>query len=1011
MPIRHLFASPADANAPFASIDGEARDLSLLHRYQRFTLYGGAAVLSLVILFATSVLLDGSVRDYIAKRRELFATHKALVELEIDAKQASVRRSVINAELLWNSHPRHSHSAAEALARDGHVVLSPLRNVSEIFVAVTPDALAGNETDEYVQLMERLTISVAAAERQSGMPLSGYAYSPDRNVLAITPPPSMPYRDVLERIGVADTRALIDRLAFNVADWSNPAVARYWRATRRIAWEPPAIDPLTGKKVFRLVEPAFDGPRHFMTFVSDLDVNLLDDRLKQAPEDAVVMLVDQAGRVLLDEDRTRASIDGAALMRHALAENGWRRGLDRFDESYLHGVFTISDRIADTGFAIVYAYSWRTIAIAIWPTIVRETGVAALILAVLWALVIAFDLKVFAPVFRRSRRVFETDEMSRAIIATSPFGIVLVSLDTDAVLLRNRMHELYESAAGAPPLHERLLARYRQGAGSAPVQLDVEFPVTLDDGRARDLLVNFVRVRYRGKDTLLCGFSDITTRADTERALDSANRAKSTFLATISHEIRTPLNAMLGNLELLDKAPDRNREKSRLHAVTSAARMLLDMLNNVLDMTKIEADRMTLEATSFRIDELARDIAELFEPVARAKGVALRVDVDAQAARPYVGDPLRVRQIVVNLVSNAIKFTDRGAVALSVTAPVADGTPVMIRVSDSGIGMTPAQLERVFEPFAQADESIARRFGGTGIGLPLSNKLAESMGGRIAVDSVPNVGSTFVVSLPLPLDHQHGMQPAPAGGDTPDLRVLFVDDNPVNRSLVHDQLDVLGYRADVASGVAQALDLVERHDYAIVMTDLNMPGLDGYALARMLRERGRALPILAVTAHAEPDELRLSKEAGIDEIVTKPTSLRSLEQAIAKYTGPWRPGRAIAAAPASTRGPLPRDLCAALVDATNRANAAIVRALEYGDLKAARAEIHSMRGAFAMIGERDVSGLCASLEALALAGDAVAFAREFEQYRGCAQAALARRAGDHAQQRGDPLAAGVKHGA
>ncbi|MEN8517245.1 hypothetical protein [Burkholderia sp. RS02] len=156
---------------------------------------------------------------------------------------------------------------------------------------------------------------------------------PDRNVLAITPPPSMPYRDVLARIGVADTRALIDRLAFNVADWSNPAVAHYWRATRRIAWEPPTIDPLTGKKVFRLVEPAFDGPRHFMTFVSDLDTNVIDDRLKQAPEDAVVMLVDQAGLVLLDEDRTHASIDGASLMRHALAENAWRHGLHRFHES------------------------------------------------------------------------------------------------------------------------------------------------------------------------------------------------------------------------------------------------------------------------------------------------------------------------------------------------------------------------------------------------------------------------------------------------------------------------------------------------------------------------------------------------------------------------------------------------------------------------------------------------------------------------------------------------------
>lgn len=999
MPIRHLFASQADAGAPFASIGGEPRDLGLLHRYQRFTLYGGAVLLSLVMLFAASILLTGSVRDYISKRRELLTTHKALVQLEIDAKQASMRRAVINAELLWNGHPPHARASSDTLRRDGHVLLSPMRGATEVFVAATPDATASGEFDRYVQLMERQTISIAAAERQTGRPITGYAYSPDHRVIAITPPPNTPYPDLLARMGVHDTHALIDRLAFDVVDWRNPAIARHWRNTRHIAWQPPAVDPLTGKTVFRLVEPVFDGLDQVMTFVSDLDVDVIADRMDHAPDDTVAMLVDETGRILLSADRTDAATDGAALMRDALADGDWRHGFDRLTANYRDGIFTVSDRISDTGFAIVYAYSWRMIAHAIWPAMLREFGTTALMLAVLWGLVITFDLKLFAPLFRRSRRVFESEQMSRAIISTAPFGIGLISLGSRQVLLRNRMMELYEKEAGSPLLHERLLARYRERQDGDAFQLDVELPVTLNDGRTRDLLVNFVRARYKGRDTLLCSFSDITTRADAERALGSANRAKSTFLATITHEIRTPLNAMLGNLELLDKAPDPSRQKRRLHAVTSAARMLLDMLNNVLDMTKIEADRMTLEATSFRIDDLMRDLADLFEPMAAAKGVALRVEIDPAVAHAYVGDPMRVRQIVVNLVSNAIKFTDRGTVALSVSASAVDATPVTIRVSDSGIGMTADQLAHIFEPFAQADRSIARRFGGTGIGLALSHKLVESMGGNIAVDSVPGVGSTFIITLPLPLDHRPGAARADAGADAPNARVLFVDDNPVNRSLIHDQLDVLGYPADVASSVAEALDLVDRHDYALVMTDLNMPGLDGYAFARVLRERGRARPILAVTAHAEPDELRLAREAGIDEIVAKPTSLKSLELAITKHTGP---SQAPHAPPPSRRhGPLPHDLHKVLSDTAHRSNVAIARALQDGDLKAARTEIHSMRGAFAMIGEDEISGLCASMEALALAGDAAAFAREFERYRRDAKAILERRAPGESQHPAD----------
>lgn len=190
MPIRHLFTSQTDASAPFASIGNEPRDLGLLHRYQRFTLYGGAVLLSLVMLFAASILLAGSVRDYISKRRELLTTHKALVQLEIDAKQASMRRAVINAELLWNGHPPHAKDPTDTLRRDGHVLLSPMRGATEVFVAATPDATANGEFDRYVQLMERQTISIAAAERQTGRPITGYAYSPDHRVIAITPPPN-----------------------------------------------------------------------------------------------------------------------------------------------------------------------------------------------------------------------------------------------------------------------------------------------------------------------------------------------------------------------------------------------------------------------------------------------------------------------------------------------------------------------------------------------------------------------------------------------------------------------------------------------------------------------------------------------------------------------------------------------------------------------------------------------------------------------------------------------------
>jgi len=340
-----------------------------------------------------------------------------------------------------------------------------------------------------------------------------------------------------------------------------------------------------------------------------------------------------------------------------------------------------------------------------------------------------------------------------------------------------------------------------------------------------------------------------------------------------------------------------------------------------------------------------------------------------------------------------------------------EGSPVMIGVIDSGIGMTPAQQETLFQAFVQADSSIARRYGGTGLGLALCSRLTRLMNGSIIVKSSPELGSTFVVSLPLRVDTSASAPAADTGekrierdaapADTAALRILVVDDQPANRELIVAQLDLLGYRADMAEGGAAALRCFNEQHYDVVMTDLNMPGMDGYTLARCLRGQGATTPIIAVTAHVGAEEQSRCKDAGIDDTLLKPILLDALEQTLRRLIGAEASGKRLPRDRAAKRdisqGPLPPGVHAALRqslgESLGESLAKLQEAMSVRDTQAVLDTLHAMRGSFALIHEAGLANACARMEQLARDDDLAGVEEMLGRFEVLACETLVRRQG------------------
>jgi CheY-like chemotaxis protein len=370
----------------------------------------------------------------------------------------------------------------------------------------------------------------------------------------------------------------------------------------------------------------------------------------------------------------------------------------------------------------------------------------------------------------------------------------------------------------------------------------------------------------------------------------SANIAKSQFLANMSHEIRTPLNGVLGMAQALEREPLTTSQLAKVGLIRSSGAALLAVLNDVIDISRIEAGKLRISPIEFEMAEMADGVCRTYDDICAAKGVELNCEVKPSAAGRFLGDPLRIRQVLLNLVSNAVKFTDRGRVDLTV---LRDGGDTIFQVRDQGVGIAPDQITQLFEKFSQVDGSATRRFAGAGLGLAICRELAQLMGGTITVETELNIGSVFTLRLPLQRG-EHGADRAQAGHGhgTPDtpifhrpLRILAAEDNEINRLVLTTLLEPVAAELVMTHTGLEAVDAFRAGRFDLILMDVQMPVMGGVEATRRIREieRGEGLgptPVVALSANVMLHQLEEYVEAGMNGHVAKPIRIDDLYAAL-----------------------------------------------------------------------------------------------------------------------------------
>ncbi|MCM2303998.1 MAG: ATP-binding protein [Elusimicrobia bacterium] len=607
-----------------------------------------------------------------------------------------------------------------------------------------------------------------------------------------------------------------------------------------------------------------------------------------------------------------------------------------------------------------------------------------------------------------SRTTVSRDELAKALviargtIEAASEGILVYDLDGKTLTYNQRFLEMWDlTPEVVAEGREAMMARvgmmvedpegFAKQANAAMADPSQEF---IDDIRLMNGRVyrRFMRTMLNGGTPFarVLTFQDLTLLNESAQALERARdaavqtaRIKSEFLANMSHELRTPLNALVGSAELLRSGPLEPSQRALVEGVDKAAAALLGLVNGVLDFSKMEAGRMTVEKIPFRLRDVLRDALSIAQSRAAEKGLDLLCESGTSCDETLIGDPTRLRQILLNLLDNAVKFTQKGTVRLRCSVAPAGGeaATLEIHVEDSGIGIAPAVLPSVFDAFTQADSSTTRRYGGTGLGLSISKGLVELLGGSIGVDSEPGKGSTFWVRLPFErakASSEEGAscfvpperRSAPVRRDR--QRVLIVEDNAINRRLLRMQIEKLGRPADTAPDGEAALEALSRDDFGLILMDCQMPGVDGYEATRRVREAEggrRRVPVVALTAHAGDAGRARCLAAGMDDYLAKPATLDDLAVVLDRWDLPFDEAAvksfASLAAPdeASFHG-----LVGDFVEDCARRLGAAAAALESGDRKEMSAQVHAVKGASASLGARGLRELCRRVEAAEEAG-------------------------------------------
>jgi signal transduction histidine kinase/DNA-binding NarL/FixJ family response regulator len=458
------------------------------------------------------------------------------------------------------------------------------------------------------------------------------------------------------------------------------------------------------------------------------------------------------------------------------------------------------------------------------------------------------------------------------------------------------------------------------------------------------------------------------------------SRLKSQFLANISHEIRTPLNSVVGMTELLLATPLSGQQTEYAAAIQTSANVLLALINEILDFSKIESNKLTLELVEFDPLKLIKETVSLFVPQVQERNLNLSYRLDPQLTGWLKGDPTRLRQILLNLLSNAVKFTHQGKIRVEVivTRQTEDNLNLRFSVSDTGIGIPAKSLPELFEPFTQADSSTTRRYGGTGLGLTISQRLAGMMGGQIEVQSEEGVGSVFWFSLnferALPV-----VVPPPENqvvGKRSGL-VLVVDDNELNRKIAVAQLKKLGYNTDIAEDGFEALEACNQKKYDLILMDCQMPRMDGYTATSQIREKelgdSSHIPIIAITANALAEDREKCLAVGMDDYLSKPVSLDQLRAVLNRWLIPGNPlafhaslNEKIISQLKQLKGynhiSMLNEVVELFVYNTPRIISQMRQAVVEGEAKTLRELAHSLRGSSTTLGAEEFANLCQGVE-------------------------------------------------
>ncbi|MEN2469124.1 hybrid sensor histidine kinase/response regulator [Burkholderia sp. GS2Y] len=976
--------------AQAAAVGGKPFDPVRVRRQQHALLYGGGVAITAFIVLCAILVVRLAVGDYVAQMRSSFLRDAAQLHGELQVTKVLLGRFADNMTAA-NSNPEVVPPADLQTLIDNGGRLDWPNPYGKSRVVGFADITPGHSPAAYLRYigaLYRMGHAVATPSPVSiALSFSAYLIGVNDDYLVLFG------AELAERaparLAPSDLQALARRL--------EPA-----GVDDRVVIET-RDDPLLGRPVTRIAQRLRNvngEPFAWLVFNGRPELDRI--MAPQAPDEEKV-LVDTSGHIVMG--RTHDSGVVARMLDRVL-----NRDRAPAIPHRIGGRFVLGDRLPGADLVLIKSVSWQSVAMAN-ATRIGITCVLALFgIAVLWTTIVMFDRRALRPANRRAVRLIESEALNRTLIRTAPAGLALLSLADGDTIVRNDAMTAYDKAVSGSPLGKRLWQVYRDEVrdDGARELVTHEFAIERGEHGTVYLDAHMVRAKYRGIDVLLCTLIDITARKEVEETLrearvaaEDANKAKSTFLATMSHEIRTPLNAIIGNLELMARASLPSAEQRRLNTVASSSDALLRVINDVLDLSKAESNQMVLESIPFDLRRMLDDVTAMFRPLADEKNLALACRVAPDLADGYVGDPTRLRQLVSNLVSNAIKFTKRGGVTVEARpAPVGTaGRRVEIVVRDTGIGIPEDSMSTLFDVYIQTDASVYRRFGGTGLGLPLCKRIVTLMGGELNVESRLGEGTTFTAALPLPdaapgwridtpelpafADAVRGYGSASEADDVlratagaeagtlawddeeEPLRVLVAEDHPASRALLRDQLDALHYDATIVCNGVEAMRAFFEHPFDVVLTDLGMPELDGFALANFLREQGSTVPVIAMTAHATDEDRRRCERAGAVEVVLKPLSITTLEAVLRRHGG----RRVLAgdthahASAAHDEPPVVTDeMRQTLREATLRSLAVIDTALAENKIESIKVELHSMRGGFAMAGDSDARDVCAHAE-------------------------------------------------